>query len=99
VDIDVAVAVHVRHRHSRLPAVGIGYAGLRGDVFEMVIALIQVQPVGSHIRGEVQIGKAVVVDVAHGDTTAVVVVQVAEHVEGGVIRKAIHERHAGGFGQ
>ncbi len=98
VDVDIAVAVHVGHRHAGLPALGIGHAGVRGDVLEVVIASVQVEPVGSDVRREVEIGKAVVIDVADGDTTAVVVVQVVEDVEGGVIRQAIHERHAGGFG-
>ena len=99
VDIDVAVAVHVRHRHTGFPARGISHAGARRDVFEVVIAPVQVQPVGSDIRCEVEIGKAVVIDVAHGDTAAVVVVQVAEHVEGGVIGKSIRECHARRFGR
>src|SRR5438034_1286311 len=65
VDVDEAVPVDVGHGDAGLPAVGIGDAGPVGDVLEPIISLVQVQPVGSDVRGEIEVGQAVVVDVTH----------------------------------
>ena len=99
VDIDVAVPVDVGHRGAGLPARGIRDAGAVGDVLEPVIPLVQVEPVGAHVRREVEVREAVVVDVAHRHAPAVVVVHVAEDVERGVVRQPVDERDAGLLGR
>src|SRR5205823_14331989 len=95
VDIDVAVAIHVGHGDAGLPAVGIGHAGPLGDVLEPIIPLVQVQPVGSDVGGEVEVRQAVVVDVAHRHSTTVVEVHVGENVERRVVGQPVDERHTG----
>src|SRR5204862_2762089 len=94
IDVDEAVAVDVSHRDPRLPSQGIGYARASGDVFELVVTLVEVQSIGAEIRREVQIGEAVVVDVAHSDPAAIVVIEVIQEVEGGVFWQRIHEGDA-----
>ena len=99
VDVDPAVAVHVGHRDARLPTAGAPphppHARPVGDVLEAVVALVEIEPVGAEVRREVEIGQAVVVDVARGHAAAVVVVEVVQDVEGRVFRQAILERDAG----
>ena len=80
-DVDITVAVDVGHGDARLPADRISDAGALRDVLEPVIALVYVEPIGADVRGEVQIGQAIVVDVAHSDTAAVVEIQVGQDVE------------------
>src|SRR6185312_1581973 len=64
-------------------------------VLEPIIPLVQVQPVGSDVRREVDVLQAVVVDVTHRDATTVVVVHVLENVERGVVGQPVGERDAG----
>src|SRR5216684_2129462 len=59
VDVDVAVPVDVGHRDAGLPADGIGDPRPLGDVLELVIPLVQVEPVGTSVRGEVEVRQAV----------------------------------------
>src|SRR5207249_2579705 len=63
-----------------------------------VVALVQVEPVGAEVRREVEVGQAVVVDVADGDAAAVVVVHVVENAERGVVGQPIDERDTGALG-
>src|SRR5438034_2796802 len=95
VDVDEAVPVDVGHGDAGLPAVGIGDAGPVGDVLEPIISLVQVQPVGSDVRGEIEVGQAVVVDVTHRYSATVVVVHVGEDVERGIVGQPVGERDAG----
>src|SRR5205823_10608551 len=87
--------VDVGYGDAGLPAVGIGDAGPVGDVLEPIISLVHVQSVGSDVRGEVEVGQAVVVDVTHGYSATVVVVHVGEDVERGIVGQPVGERDAG----
>ena len=99
VDVQAPVAVDVGHGDAGLPAIGICHAGALGDVLEPVVPQVPVQPIGTHVRGEVEIRKAVAVDIAHGDTAAVVVVEEVDDVERGILlRDCVDERDAGGAG-
>src|SRR5207248_5194134 len=60
-----------------------------------IISLVHVQSVGSDVRGEVEVGQAVVVDVTHGYSATVVVVHVGEDVERGIVGQPVGERDAG----
>ena len=99
VDVHPAVPVDVRHRDSGLPAVGIGDAGPRGDIFEPIVPLVQIEAVGPHVRREIQVRQTVVVDVAHGYAAAVVEVHVVEDVERGVVGQPVRERDTGPLGR
>ena len=91
-DVHVAVAVHVGHRDTSLPARRIGDARAHRDVLELIVSLVQVQMVGPEIRREVEVGQSVVVDVAYRNAAAVVVVQIVEDVEARVLGQFIRER-------
>ena len=95
VDVDKPVPVDVGHRDAGLPGPRVRDPGALGDVLEAVIALVQVEPVGTDVRGEVEVRQPVVVDVAHRHAAAVVVVQVGEDVECGVVGQPVGERDAG----
>src|SRR5205807_3970502 len=98
VDINVTVAVDVGHRDAGLPGPRVGDTGPLGDVHEPVVALVQVEPVGAEVRSEVEVGQAVVVDVADGHAAAVVVVHVVENAERGVVGQPIDERDTAALG-
>ena len=92
VDVEMAVAVHVGHRDAGRPPAGPRHARALGDVLEPVVPLVQVEPVGPEVGGEVEVGQPVAVDVARRDAAAVVVVQVVEDVELGTLRQLVGER-------
>ena len=94
VDVQPAVAIDVRHRDAGLPAVRVGDARFLGDVLELIVALIAIELVRAEVRSEVEIREPVPVDVAGGDATAVVVVEVVQGVEVGPFRKRVGERNA-----
>ena len=98
VDVDPPVPVDIGHRDAGLPALGIRHARLLGHVLEPVVPLVQVKPIGPPVRGEVEIGQAVVVHVADGHAAAVVVVQVVEDVERRVFGEPVDKRDAGPLG-
>ena len=99
VDVQAPVAVDVGHGDAGLPAIGICHAGALGDVLEPVVAQVPVQPIGTHVRREVEIGEPVAVHVAYGDAAAVVVVEEVDDVERGILlRHLVDERDARGAG-
>ena len=97
VDVDLPVAVDIRHGDARLPAYRIRQARPLGDVLELVVAFVSIEPVRTEVGGEVEIGKAVAIDVADGDAGAIVVVEVVEDVEVGLLGKNVGEADAGLF--
>src|SRR5439155_481226 len=97
VDIDFPIAVDVGHRDAGLPPNRIGDASLVGDVLELIVALIAIELVRAEVRGEVEVGETVSVDIADGNSGAVVVVQVVQDVEVGALGQIVGEGYAGRF--
>src|SRR5438552_5171378 len=97
VDVDLPVAIDVGHRDAGFPADRIGDAGLVGDVLELIVALIAIELVRAEVRGEVQVGEPVSVDIADGNSGTVVVVQVVEDVKVRPLRQVVGERDSGRF--
>ena len=95
VNIQPAVAIDVGHRHPGRPAPRSRYAGRFGHVLELQIAPIEVEPVGQAIGAEVDIGQAVVINVADGYAAAIVIVAVAKYIEVAVGGQLVDEVDAG----
>ncbi len=72
-----------------------GMLGFGGHIFEVQVAFVEVEPVGSLVGGEEQVDLAIVVEIAGAYAAAVVVIHVIEYVEvaGGV--EGIAEIQAG----
>ncbi len=68
VEVEPAVAVVVEERRAEAPEVDQGAANRRG-VAERAVAVVEVQDVGAEVR-QVEVGLAVIVDVAHGHAVA-----------------------------
>ncbi len=97
VDVDFTVSVDVRHRNAGLPGIRIGDAGFAGYILEGVIPTIAIELIGAQVRGEIEIGQAVPIDVAHRDSAAVVVVEIVQDVEVGLLRQRVREGDPGRF--
>ncbi len=97
VDIEVAVAVHVGHRDTALPARDGTDAGSLGDVLEPEVARVAIEPVGTEVRREVQVRQAVAVHITGSHAPAVIEIQVVDDVELGSLRQLVGECHPGGF--
>jgi hypothetical protein len=75
VDIEPSVSIHVGHSAHDQPCFS-ATLGFFGDVFKMKITFIQKEPV-AHIFPVKRIsGKTVIVDAAHGNTAAIVEIDV-----------------------
>ena len=98
IDVDFPIAVDVGHRDAGFPADRIGDAGLVGDVLELIVALIAIELVRTEVRGEVEVGEPVSVDIADGHSCTVVVVQVVQDVEVGPLGQVVRESDAGRLG-
>ena len=94
VDVDQPVAVDVGHGDAGLPTYGIRHPCFFGDVLEAVVPKIAIELVGTEVGGEVEIGEPVAVDVTDRDAGAVVVVQVVEDVEVGLLGQRVRESNA-----
>ena len=87
-------ALAVRAVDSR-PSAQSFHAGFFGNVFEVEVPPVQIQPAGDHIAGEKDIGQAVVVEVADADPAAVVDIDDIHRVEGVILRDLVVERDTG----
>ena len=82
VKVEPAIGVDVDEVDAGIPAIGAaGHAGFFSDVFELQVAFIQIEFVWRHIAGKVQVGQAVVVDVSHGYSSAIVEIFIRQHIE------------------
>ena len=109
VDIQPAVVVDVDEDCAGAPHAVLVEARLRGNVFKMEIAFIEIEFVASHVRREENIREAVVVDVADGNPAAVVEVPEKEAIvqplisdlvvefDAGILHQFEKRRGAGGF--
>jgi hypothetical protein len=95
VDVEPPIAIDVGHGDAARPARRAGYPCALGDVLELVVALVEIQPVGTEIRSEIKVRQPVTINVPRRDSTAVVVVEVVEDVEVGFFRKRVDEIDAG----
>ena len=95
INVDESIAIHVGHRHTRLPSFGPANFRAVGDILERVVPFVQIQRVPTNVRREVQILETVVVDIADRDTTTVVVVQVVENVEVRRFGNSVRKAHTG----
>lgn len=87
--------VNIDHDDAGAPLLFGTEAGFFGDVFELEVALIEVEFVGAHVGGEEDIGQAIVIDVANGNAGAVIEVPVAEDVEVFVVGYGVLEFNTG----
>src|SRR5580692_4134373 len=95
IDIQEAVVVDVDDGDACGPAIVFGNPGFSGNIFEMQVAFIQVEPVGPLVGCEEQVDLPVVVEVAGAYPAAVVVIHVIEYVELASWVQAIAEVKAG----
>jgi hypothetical protein len=72
VEVLPAVPVDVDHGHAGAPVAVPPYVRLVGHVLKFQVALVEVQLVGHHVAGKVNVGPAVVVEVADADAPTVV---------------------------
>src|SRR2546423_3249738 len=91
VDVDLPVAVDVGHGDAGFPTDGIGDARLCSDVLELVVAFVAIELVRAKIRGEVEIGEPITIDIADSDAASVVVVEVVDDVEVGALGQIVGE--------
>ena len=74
-DVDAAVVIVVRRRHAHaallLPGVTVRNAGFDRDVGERSVAIVAVEQAWCGIAGDVDVRPAVIVEVGHDDTQAV----------------------------
>ena len=94
VEIEPAIAVHIGEGDAGRPARAV-QAGLRGDVAEVELPLVQVQPGAAEVRREDNLREPVAGQVPDRDAAAVVVVPVSEDVEVAGFGEAILEADAG----
>ena len=94
VDVDAPVTVHVGHGDAGLPPISVGDARLIGDVLELIVALVPVKLVGAEVRGKIKILQPVPIHVPNGDAAAVVVVEIVQDVEVGLLRELVDEADA-----
>src|SRR5690606_31908747 len=81
VDVQKAIVVDIHHQYPGGPRlVAHDSCGLR-NVLKLHVSLVQVESVGNHVPGEIDVGKPVVVDVPDGHPTPVIEVPVLEDVE------------------
>ena len=94
VDVEPAVAVHVGEGDAGRPPLAV-QPGLGGDVAEVELPLVQVQPRAALIRREHDLREAVAGEVAERDAAAVVVVAIGEDVQVAGVGEAVLEADAG----
>ena len=80
VNIELAIAIHVRHRDARFPPLSVSNARLFGDVFKFEITFIQIQFIRSLIGRKINIGQIITINVAHRHATAIVEIEVLNDV-------------------
>jgi len=70
-------------------------AGAFGDVFELQVAFVAVQPVAGHVCGEEDVLETVVVDVSYSNAGAVIEIFEGDDVEVFVFVEGVLEVDAG----
>ena len=82
IDIEKSIAVDIGHGNARAPVGGTGHTGFGRNVFENKISLVEVEfVIPLAVGGKIDIGQAIVVDVAGGHSAAIVVIQVVQDIE------------------
>jgi hypothetical protein len=93
----VPVSVDIGHGDASLPTNRVGDACLVGDVLELIVALVPIEPVRSKVGREVKILQAIPIDITDRNSATVVVVEVVDDVEIRVLGELIGEADAGRF--
>lgn len=82
IDIQQAIAVDIRHGRPGAPIRSAGYSCLIRDVLELEIAFVEVKPVAAlPVSGKINIGQAVIVDIAYCYSSPIVVIEIIENAE------------------
>jgi hypothetical protein len=95
IDVEPAVVVDVYHGDPGAPHTILAEAGFVGDIFELEVALVEVQLIAAHIGGEEDIGEPVVVDIADGYAAAVVKIAEEEAIVQFAVLYIIHKVDTG----
>ena len=81
VNVKQAVAVHIGMGNARGPSVGVGDAGLGGDLLESEPAPVQVQGIGLLVRGKVEVGEPIPVEVGGQHPGPVIVIKIGQDIQ------------------
>jgi hypothetical protein len=81
INIKPAVVVDVRHNYACIPVAFAGNTRFFGYILKLPVPFIQVEGIAAHIGAKENVGQTVVIDIAYGNSGAIVEISIAENIK------------------